>query len=1685
MPPYITSRRLNPRRRNPVDDARVERAFQLVLNKAPAPLQQWIASKATLVKLALRKHLEKLEAAKPAPAPTDAFADFDKVGPITMTVGGRTYDADEVDVLLTFRDWNRTRKKRLRGAMDERADQIAKSPDERAFYPVIELRAGGKSGLIDRFAAPVSPFQLGDRVEFASWITVPDLGKRWHIWRPGQPYDGYTFGESYESRKDLIAVLQAQEEKRELEEANPWSKGDRALYKDKTVEVVSLGGTSDTVRVRSSAGAVKTVRADQLAPVPEAAEAEVVDVVEAVDPLPVQSRSDDEIMTERFFDAWTGPDPFTFVARWDGKDEPGSIGQADADGRKEVRIPMTVELDGRKTYGFQGVVQKGDKWVPGAFYPRAGVRITVPAGEAESDFSTDEAIEWVIEASTYLASFPAPSSKDNFIGDEGDGVGLNSSTNGPIRTYVAEVEAGLAEGDANKALAAAEYLRIHAANQLDKAGWTHAYNRLKRAATLDSDQAKTLIKGGGGNRVGATSGETKHGSYSWDASSGTLRITNTPRQRKVNMKSRALPDGVRWAKEDGEFVLKVDVSAIPEFTQYVEDAYPTLVSAIRANEAAWAEEGASEEGDDPAPDVSADAAAGVHVFSYRSEPVRVSWDPSEPEVFEESGKNYYLGQILRSPKYNARRTDMFRGEQSTYANLVPVASLPLLIESLRSMAAPGTSMDKKNNELADWLSGLYEQWSAVEVDTGGIDLEKAAEGLFRRFKPFLNPCVLYECELREMTYQAGRGRSTARAQVPKIGPDGRPIPDLAEQRAYVERLMPAMPVLVQLPDGLPDANNPDLAERIIPLGGDEGRIYRVRVPAVDGSLAIYLRGRVASDGSFVIDPKKSTIFFNAPRLVADKDWDWFKSGPAKALKVSYIRAASRQSVYGLAQYSAPIDRAAALARYLDPYAPSLAMALRKMFLVNVQSRECPELEVLSRAPSITDVEDPAVARQVREITGKLRFPNGLRPYPYQEVGIAYTVLAGYRAMIADQPGLGKTIQAIGVVATNPKKLTPTLVVCPASVMANWKETFDRWMPQLKTTIWHSSYTKRQPTPAPGTVTIVTWARVGSDLDALLGKYQMVIFDESHKAKNSRSKVGKNSVLLAKETPAVLLLTGTPLPNPRISSDDEGEQKVDPVDIWNQLQMIAPDQTPPLAEFRAMYGGSAANRAFSSDGYAPLKQRNVDAPVDVEVLAQDLRCFMIRRLVDDVGSERPKMLQSMIPVQLNKPLRSGYEEIEAEIVALACAANRDKTTELAARRALYLMRTEDLDRGTAIARATATVLLEDEFKPENAGMVIAELTRLREYTGLAKAAMMMPWISDFLDTGRGLVIFAYHKSVIAKVEELLKERGIGYGKITGGVSQRKRDEARRRFSEGRLPVIIISTAGGTGTDGLQYGASDILMLERLWVPAEEQQITARLDRTGQGVQVVAHYPYAVGTVDERMMELIDAKDEYVRRLMRSQTVDEGGAQLGEDRKAASLRNTAGKLILEALREKIAEGKELANQDACQTDEDLVDEALAELEAAGVKPTERDNPHPQRRALSGARRRRQKPSLGGSWNVMRYNPRRGGKGTPALPHERIKGSAKNRPGSAATSTGQIKLSESTIKGLERIRDEHNEKHPSKRVTLGQLKAVYRRGSGAFSKSHRPGMTRAQWSYGRVHSFLRRVRGVGGHPQDDDLI
>jgi len=154
----------------------------------------------------------------------------------------------------------------------------------------------------------------------------------------------------------------------------------------------------------------------------------------------------------------------------------------------------------------------------------------------------------------------------------------------------------------------------------------------------------------------------------------------------------------------------------------------------------------------------------------------------------------------------------------------------------------------------------------------------------------------------------------------------------------------------------------------------------------------------------------------------------------------------------------------------------------------------------------------------------------------------------------------------------------------------------------------------------------------------------------------------------------------------------------------------------------------------------------------------------------------------------------------------------------------------------------------------------------------------------------------------------------------------------------------------------------------------------------------------------------------------------------------------------------------------------------------------SPNPEVRATAG---RKATPKKKSADDGVETKAKRTGASTPAKPSERISGSSKNPKRSAAsTSSGRgIEVNEATLATLKNKVKEHNAKMEEQgkpahtRASLGALKAVYRRGAGAFSTSHRPGKTRGQWAFARVNAFLHLLStGSPKNPKyvtDNDLL
>lgn len=270
-----------------------------------------------------------------------------------------------------------------------------------------------------------------------------------------------------------------------------------------------------------------------------------------------------------------------------------------------------------------------------------------------------------------------------------------------------------------------------------------------------------------------------------------------------------------------------------------------------------------------------------------------------------------------------------------------------------------------------------------------------------------------------------------------------------------------------------------------------------------------------------------------------------------------------------------------------------------------QLEEALDREALSGAASL---EDAGVDTDLAErLAG--RIPEGLTPYPYQLAGAAFVDAAGGRALIGDQMGLGKTIQAILWMIAHPEA-RPAVMVVPAVVSTNWQDEINKWAPAERV---QRIKTGRQKLDPAATIYVITYELARRRVEELRQLApQVLLFDECHYLKNYKAKRTIAMLKLVEDVDpaAVIGLSGTPILNR-------------PLEFYTALKMLRPADYRSWVKFVTRYCGAYKDRYGWQTGGAS----------NTEELSERLRDTMVRRTKDQVLSELPAKTRSQCKVEL--------------------------------------------------------------------------------------------------------------------------------------------------------------------------------------------------------------------------------------------------------------------------------------------------------------------------------------------------------------------------------------------------------------------------------------------------------------------
>jgi len=451
---------------------------------------------------------------------------------------------------------------------------------------------------------------------------------------------------------------------------------------------------------------------------------------------------------------------------------------------------------------------------------------------------------------------------------------------------------------------------------------------------------------------------------------------------------------------------------------------------------------------------------------------------------------------------------------------------------------------------------------------------------------------------------------------------------------------------------------------------------------------------------------------------------------------------------------------------------------------------------------------------------------------HHQAQVVAAAAAGHRTfLLADEPGLGKTAQAL--LAADAADAFPLLVVVPNVVKANWAHEAGLWTPRRAATVIHGD---GETIDGFADIVIVNYEVLDRHV-GWLGQhgFRGMVVDEAHFIKNKSSQRSQHVLELSERIRArsaralLMALTGTPLIN------DIEDFKA----IWQFLGWID-DKKPRPALMAALEetGLVPADRGF----YAAARTSVINLGI-------------VRRRKVDVASDIPARRVADLPVELDdeasRSIRAAEQELARRLVARYEAALAARPVD---------SRPEGIDHD--LVRRVAAAERKNAGTDKTGDNVFSVMRRI----GQAKAGLAADYAAQLARNVGKVVFFAKHIDVMDAAEQTFAKRGVGYASIRGDQTPKVRKANIEAFlTDPDVAVVVCSlTAAGVGLN-LQV-ASNVVLAELSWTSAEQTQAIDRVHRIGQTEPVTAWRIIAAQTIDPKIAQLIDDKAGLAARAL---------------------------------------------------------------------------------------------------------------------------------------------------------------------------------------------------------------------------
>ena len=470
---------------------------------------------------------------------------------------------------------------------------------------------------------------------------------------------------------------------------------------------------------------------------------------------------------------------------------------------------------------------------------------------------------------------------------------------------------------------------------------------------------------------------------------------------------------------------------------------------------------------------------------------------------------------------------------------------------------------------------------------------------------------------------------------------------------------------------------------------------------------------------------------------------------------------------------------------------------------------------------------PKLAEIQQQMLGNI--PMEAKPLPndikatlrtYQTEGVSWLERLRYmhlNGILADDMGLGKTLQAI-IALTQHKALHPqdiSIVVCPTSLVYNWKEEIGKFNSKLKVLAVDGTPAQRKKLHTEikkHDVIITSYSLLQKDIEFYKTvPFAYAILDEAQHIKNRGTRNAKSvKMIQAKHR---LILTGTPIEN----SLDE---------LWSLFDFLMPGLLSSYDRFVEKY----------------IRNPSQNNGTNMEALRRKVSPFILRRMKKDVLSELPPVSEIYYHCHLSDVQRQLYHSY----------------AESAREELSQLVKKEGFDRVQIHVLATLTRLKQICCHPA----IFAK--EQAEAGDSAKYDMLLELLQTLIEGRHKTVIFSQYTRMLNIMRNDLQKMGIRFEYLDG--SSKNRLSIVKKFNEDeQVPVFLVSLkAGGSGLN--LVGADTVIHYDMWWNPAVEDQATDRVHRIGQKNSVSAYKLVTLDTIEEKILQLQNRKKGLVKKVV---------------------------------------------------------------------------------------------------------------------------------------------------------------------------------------------------------------------------